>query len=129
MSELYENLRDFYVAERNGEIVGCAALHVVWETLGEVKSVAVNVEEQRKGIGSALVQQLLNETASLGLDRAFTLTYRPGFFDKFGFYEISRDMLPRKIWSECIKCPKFPNCNETAMMWHADGSRPDPEAM
>lgn len=129
MSELFDNVRDFMVAVYQDQVVGCAALHVVWEDLGEVKSVAVRSDMHKKGVGRILVARTLDESRELGLNRVFTLTYRPGFFSHFGFCTISRDMLPHKVWGECIKCRKFPNCNETAMMWHSDGSKPDYEVM
>lgn len=129
MSELYDNVRDFIVAEVDGRVVGCSALHVVWEDLGELRSVAVRADMHGRGIGQKIVERTLEECRNIGLQRVFTLTYRPQFFGRFGFVTISRDMLPHKVWGECIKCKKFPNCNETAMMWHADGSRPDEDAM
>ena len=129
MSELYENIRDFTVAEVDGRLAGCAALHVTWETLGEIKSVAVRGDLHHKGIGSLLVSHVIKDSVVLSLERLFTLTYRPAFFSQFGFTEIPRGMLPHKVWGECIKCRKFPNCNETAMILHTDGPQPDMEAM
>ncbi|MBM3249718.1 MAG: N-acetyltransferase [Candidatus Omnitrophica bacterium] len=116
LNELYENLRDFWVAEESGKITGCAALHISWEDLAEIKSVAVAKPRQRKGLGRALIRACLNEARLMGAKKAFVLTYKPEFFRKFGFKRIKHDDLPHKIWAECINCPKFPNCQEIALL-------------
>ena len=116
LSEAYDALRDFYVFEQDGRIVGCAALHVSWEGLGEVRSVAVAEEAQGRGVGTALVRACIEEARQLGMDRVFVLTYTPEFFDRFGFRRYPKEKLPHKIWSDCLKCPKFPNCDEVAML-------------
>ncbi len=116
--KLYENLRDFYVAEEDGELVGVAALHIVWEDLAEVRALAVAPGKERQGIGSGLVKVLLEEASSLGVGRVFALTYQPDFFEKCGFEQTPKDSLPHKVWGECINCPKFPNCDEVAMSYN-----------
>ena len=116
LNELYENLRDFLVFEENGEILGCCALHVSWEDLGEVKSLAVKPGNTGRGIGRKLVEGCLKETEGLGIKRVFALTFNPEYFEKRGFRRIQKEELPHKIWSECINCPKFPNCDEIAML-------------
>lgn len=116
LSELYESLRDFYVVEEDGVLLGAAALHVVWEDLAEVRSVAVNEEAGRKGIGSRLVQACIAEAREIGLRRIFCLTYKPDFFGKHGFRLVDKAELPHKVWGDCIKCPKFPDCDENAMI-------------
>jgi len=116
LNELYENLRDFLVFEENGEILGCCALHVSWEDLGEIKSLAVKPESTGKGIGKKLIEGCLKETEELGIKKVFALTFNPEYFEKRGFRRIEKDHLPHKIWSECINCPKFPNCDEIAML-------------
>jgi amino-acid N-acetyltransferase len=116
LSELYESLRDFYVAEEDGVILGAAALHIVWEDLAEVRSVAVLEDSGRKGIGSLLVQACISEAHDLGLRRIFCLTYKPDFFAKHGFRLVDKSELPHKVWGDCIKCPKFPDCDENAMI-------------
>lgn len=116
LNELYENLRDFWVAEESGKIVGSAALHISWENLVEIKSVAVARPKQRKGLGKALVEACLKEAKQMGAKKAFVLTYKPDFFRKFGFKRIKHNDLPHKIWAECINCPKFPNCQEIALL-------------
>lgn len=116
LSELYESLRDFYVVEEGGVLLGAAALHIVWEDLAEVRSVAVTEDAGRKGIGSRLVQACISEAREIGLKRIFCLTYKPDFFAKHGFRLVDKAELPHKVWGDCIKCPKFPDCDENAMI-------------
>ena len=116
LNELYENLRDFWVAEDNKKIVGCAALHISWDDLAELKSVAVAKTKQGKGMGKELVEACLEEARDLGAKRIFVLTYKPDFFKKFGFKRIKTSELPHKIWAECINCCKFPDCQEVALV-------------
>jgi len=116
LSELYESLRDFYVFEEEGVLMGAAALHIVWEDLAEVRSVAVMEDAGRKGIGSQLVQACIAEARQIGLRRIFCLTYKPEFFGKQGFRLVDKSELPHKVWGDCIKCAKFPDCDENAMI-------------
>ncbi|MBR1697546.1 MAG: N-acetyltransferase [Anaerovibrio sp.] len=114
---LYESLRDMIVAidEKDG-IVGVGGLHITWEFMAEIRSLAVDPAHSRRGIGREIVHRLNEEGKELGLSQVFTLTYQEKFFEKCGFRVISKDELPHKIWKECIDCPKFPNCNEIAML-------------
>lgn len=116
LNELYENIRDFWVNEERGRVTGCCALHVSWDDLAEIKSLAVAAAWQKKGIGKRLVLTCLNEANEFGAAKVFVLTYRPDFFRKFGFKKIRHASLPHKVWAECINCSKFPDCNETAMI-------------
>lgn len=116
LNQVYQNIRDFVVAEDTGRIVGCGALHVLWDNLGEVRSLAVVEELRGRRIGSRIVHDLLGEGRRLGLPRAFALTYRPSFFLAQGFTIVERDTLPRKIWVDCIDCIKFPQCDEIALI-------------
>ena len=116
LSELYESLRDFYVYDLDGKLMGAAALHIVWEDLAEVRSVAVVEDAGRKGIGSQLVQACIAEARQIGLKRVFCLTYKPDFFGKHGFRLVDKSELPHKVWGDCIKCAKFPDCDENAMI-------------
>jgi amino-acid N-acetyltransferase len=116
LSELYENLRDFFVFEEKGKIYGCCALHINWEDLAEVKSLAVDKSKKGSGMGKALLKACLDEAKKLKVKKVFCLTYQPKFFKKFGFKEIDRAKLPHKIWNECVNCVKFPDCCEVALM-------------
>jgi amino-acid N-acetyltransferase len=119
LSELYDHLRDYYVLENNDQenlIQGVCALGICWEDLAEIKCLAVSRDLQDKGFGSELVEACLNDARSLGLARVFTLTYIPDFFVRLGFKEVEKSALPHKIWADCLKCPKFPHCDETALM-------------
>lgn len=116
LNELYENLRDFWVFEDNKRIVGCCALHVCWQDLVEIKSLAVAKDRQRKGISKQLLVACIKEAKELQAKKIFVLTYKPEYFKKFGFRRIKNSCLPHKIWAECINCPKFPNCKEIAMV-------------
>lgn len=118
LNELYEGVRDFFVCEQDGIITGICALRILWEDLAEVRSLAVKKEYRQLGIGKALVKRCLKEARYLGLKRVFALTYYPEFFKKTGFEDIDKAKLPQKIWGDCIKCPKFPECDEHAVIIH-----------
>ena len=113
---LYENLRDMVIAESGSEVVGVGALHIMWDRLAEVRMMAIAPAYMRRGIGTEIVRLLLDEGDALGIEKVFTLTYKPDFFRKLGFIRISREELPQKVWKECIDCPKYPNCDEIAMI-------------
>jgi amino-acid N-acetyltransferase len=119
-SELYEALRDFFVVDRKGEIVACGALHIAWKDLAEIKSLVVAGSMQGKGLGKRILDACLAEARHLGINRIFALTYKPQFFIKQGFTRIDRSLLPHKIWTECIKCVKFPDCNEIPVIIDLD---------
>ena len=116
-SVLYETLREFVVAEEveSKKIVGVGALHLTWNELAEVRSMAVDKNFSRQGIGSSIVKKLLEEGRTVGVKKFFTLTYRPEFFKSLGFELTTKESLPHKIWKDCMDCPKFPNCDEIAM--------------
>lgn len=118
LSQLYDHVRDFFVYEISGakSIAGCGALQFCWEDLAEIRSLAVFKEYQGSHIGSQLVQASIEEAKAYGIKKLFTLTYKPDFFKQFRFQVIDRSELPLKIWSDCISCVKFPDCDETAMM-------------
>ena len=117
MSEVYQNLRDFYVVhDEQGHAVACGGLHILWADLGEIKSLAVREDLQGLRLGARIVDACIEEARGIGLKTAFALTYRPGFFEKLGFTQADVMTLPRKVWGECYRCPKFPTCNEIAMV-------------
>jgi amino-acid N-acetyltransferase len=116
MGEVFENLRDFFVVRPEHELMGCVALHIVWSDLAEIKSLAVPEDVQTKGLGSLLVEKAVEEARDIGLERVFALTYRPAFFERLGFVQADVMTLPRKVWNECYRCPKFPSCNEIALV-------------
>jgi amino-acid N-acetyltransferase len=119
LSELYDHLRDFYVIENSeveGSLLGVCSLSVSWENLGEIRSLAVVEESQKRGLGSKLVEACLSEAVELGLSKVFVLTLIKGFFARFGFKEVEKSLLPHKIWADCVRCPKFPDCDEIAMI-------------
>lgn len=119
---LYEQLRDFHVWRQDDRVLGCAALHLSWRGLAEIRSVAVAEDATGRGIGRALVESCLQEARDMGVHRVFVLTYVPGFFEKFGFDACDKDDLPHKVWADCINCPHFPDCDEIAMMKDLNGA-------
>ena len=116
LSELYESVQEFFVVEVNKKIVGCCALHVTWEDLGEIRSIAVKREYQNRNYGAKLLAACHKQAKNLGLKKVFTLTVIPEYFKKFGYKEIPKEKLPHKVWSDCIKCPLFPDCNEIPLV-------------
>jgi amino-acid N-acetyltransferase len=116
LSEIYENIRDYYVVREGDRVIACVALHVSWADLAEVKSLAVAEGYQGKGIGGALVSTCISEAKELGIGTVFCLTYKPEFFEKCGFAQIDKAELPRKVWGECYTCPKFPDCDEVPLI-------------
>lgn len=124
LSSLYDQLRDFKVYEDSAiapsGVAGVSALHICWENLAEIRSLAVVESHQGRGLGRTLVQACLEEAGRFGISRVFTLTYQPDFFGKLGFRRIDKGELPHKVWSDCIHCPKFPDCNEEAMIWEEE---------
>jgi len=118
LSELYENIRDFFVIRQGDKVIACAALRISWSDLAEIKSLAVAKDSQEQGIGASLVEACLNEAKELGIPTVFCLTYQSAFFEKLGFCQIDKMELPRKIWTECYHCPKFPDCDEVALIYN-----------
>lgn len=119
LSELYEDIRNYFVIKEGEVVVACAALHVSWSDLAEVRSVAVAEDSKKKGLGAKLVAACLEEAKELGIETIFCFTYQPEFFRRHKFVDIDKMELPRKVWTDCFRCPKFPNCDETALIYHA----------
>jgi len=115
LMDIFESIRDFYVFVEDDRVVGVAALNICWEDLAEVRSLVVHKDVAGRGIGSHLVEACLSEARQLGIGRVFALTYQQNFFEKLGFEVIEKSELPQKIWSDCIKCVKFPDCDEIAL--------------
>jgi len=120
LSEMYENIRDYFVIRQGERVLACAALHVMWSDLAEIKSLAVVEDKQRQGFGDQLVAACLNEAKELGIPTVFCLTYKPAFFERLGFTQVDKMELPQKVWTECYRCPKFPNCDEVALIYHPE---------
>ena len=120
LSEVYENIRDYFVIKQGERVIACAALHVSWSDLAEIKSVAVTEDNQQQGIGAQLIEACLKEANRLGIATIFCLTYQPGFFEKLRFLQVDKMELPRKVWTECYRCPKFPDCGEVALIYHSE---------
>ena len=118
LSEIYDNLRDcyVYVDDEKNRLVGTCAMHICWEDLAEIRSLVVREEYQRQAIGTKLIEACLSEAISLGMYRIFALTYKPDFFRKFGFKVVDKALLPHKIWADCVRCVKFPDCDEIAVL-------------
>jgi len=116
INDIYEKILEFVVWDDGGELLGCCAIHPTWEDLAEIRSVAVNPNSKKNGIGRALVERSIETAQILGISKVFLLTYVPGFFGKLGFTEVEKEELPKKIWSDCLKCAKFPDCDEIAMI-------------
>ncbi|MCX8110084.1 MAG: N-acetyltransferase [Syntrophorhabdaceae bacterium] len=115
LGELYDNMRDYFVYIDDSKVIGTGALHICWEDLAEIRSICVVDTHRMKGIGKKIVEATLEEAKSYMIKHVFLLTYQIEFFEKCGFHITDKKDLPQKIWSDCIKCPKFPQCDETAM--------------
>jgi amino-acid N-acetyltransferase len=116
LPSLYQKIRDYTLIENNNAIIGVGGLHILWKDLSEICSLAIAPRFINNGLGLALVDILLQESRELGIEKVFALTYQPAFFEKSGFARIGKDQLPQKVWTECINCPKFPNCDEIALI-------------
>jgi len=119
LMDIYGNIRDFFVyVDDHGEtLAGICAMNIIWENLAEIRSLYVEEPLRKRGIGRMLVEACISEAITLELFRIFTLTYRPGFFRTLGFREVDRMSLSEKIWSDCFRCPKYPDyCDEVAMI-------------
>ena len=118
LSELYVHLRDMFVCmdDQDKTLLGCCSLHIVWENLAEIRSVAVAEEHLGRGFGRELVAAAIEEARELGISRLFVLTYETSFFEHLGFQLVDKNSLPHKIWADCLRCSKYPDCDETAMI-------------
>jgi len=117
LPELYECVREFVVAEKDGVVVGCAALKFYNADLGEIRSLCVAPGANHHGIGRALVEDLIAEASHRRLKTVFALTMAPAFFQKCGFRETVRERLPQKVWRDCLRCEKYFCCDEKAFVF------------
>ena len=120
LSEIYENIRDYFVVRQGERVIACVALRVSWSDLAEIKSLVVAEDYRRQGVGARMMAACIRETKRLGISTVFCLTYQPAFFKKFGFSQADKAELPRKVWGECYRCPKFPDCDEVALIYHLE---------
>lgn len=117
LNHIYENIRDFWLYFEGKKIVGCCGLHAIgWQSLAEIKSLVVKRGFRRKGVGTSLVKKALEEAKRLGAERVFALTFLPLFFKKQGFSIADKNSLPHKVWTECVNCKYFPDCQEEAVI-------------
>jgi amino-acid N-acetyltransferase len=118
LSEIYEDIRDYFVIrDKDNQAIACAVLHINWSDLAEIRTLAVTEDKHKQGLGSLLIKACLDEAKELGIKSVFCLTYKPVVFEKNGFVQVDKMELPRKIWSECFRCPKFPDCDEVALTY------------
>jgi len=115
-ADLYEHLRDFFVCEEDGRVIGCCGVELVWRDLAEVKSLAVAEECRGTGVGSALLRAAEAEARRLGITRLFALTREQRLFEKFGYRVVPKETLPHKVWTDCIRCPVQAACDEIAVV-------------
>jgi amino-acid N-acetyltransferase len=119
LMDIYGSLRDFFVYynDEGNEIVGICAMNITWENLAEIRSLFVAEERRKEGIGRKLVEACISEAITIELYRIFALTYQQEFFLKLGFKDVDRTTLPQKVWSDCLRCPKYPDfCDEMPMI-------------
>lgn len=116
INDIYENIRDFFVYIKDDKVIACGALHISWEDLAEIRSLVVKSDSRGVGIGRELIEACVKEASDLKIKKLFLLTRKPEFFNKFGFNEIEKAVLPHKIWNDCTSCVLFPDCNEEAMI-------------
>jgi amino-acid N-acetyltransferase len=124
---IYENIRDFHVAVEDGEVLGCSALHFTWGDMAEVRSLAVDENAGRRGIGRALVEANIAEAREHNLVQVYAFTYVTDFFARLGFHVVAHESMPRKVWMDCVNCNKFNCCDEVAMVLDLQpGAQPEP---
>jgi amino-acid N-acetyltransferase len=124
LSELYENIRECFIVRQSERVIACVLLHIFWSDLAEIRSLAVTEDSQKQGIGTQLVESCLRDAEQLGIVTVFCLTYKPAFFEKINFSQIDKMELPKKVWTDCYRCPKFPNCDEVALIHYLHTYQP-----
>jgi len=116
LEEIYSQIRDYILVEANRKVAGLIALHVYSEGLAEIRSFVMEKEYRGNGSGKKLFYAAMKEAKEMGIKKVFVLTKIPDFFTGQGFRVISKKRLPQKIWKDCFKCIKFPDCDETALI-------------
>lgn len=128
--KIFSRLQGFVVIEDGDQkIIGCGVLVILWGDLAEIQSLVIVPHKQGMGYGKTLVEFLIKKTASLNIPKVLTLTYQVDFFAKLGFSMIDKDSIPRKIWGECLECPKLEYCDETAMIYHIEVGPQDTDVL
>ena len=117
---VFDNLRDFVVAEEDGQIVGCASLHVLWENIAEIRAMTVASQKQGNGLYRELVDRLLEDGKAVGVPQVVALTQNPQLLIDFGFRMVGRNDVPQIVWKECISCVHFPDCQEKPVLFDLD---------
>ena len=117
LTNLYEDVWEFTVAEEDGELLGCGALKFYNQELAEIRSLAVDAALKSKGVGRMLTEALMDEAERCGLKRVFALTVVPTFFEKLGFQKAPREKFPVKVFQDCLGCPKYSCCDEIAVSY------------
>ena len=112
---IFQHLQEFLVAEYDGDVAGVVAMHVYDESLAEIRSLVVRPDCQKHGIGRLLVEGCEKWAAGLGVTKVFALTYVDAFFAKLGYKTVSKESLPHKIWTVCVHCARFADCDEVAV--------------
>ncbi len=110
-----QHLQEFLVAEYDGKLVGVVAVHIYGQSLAEVRSLIVDPSFQKHGVGALLVEASEKQVAELGVSQIFALTYVTGFFEKQGYRVVSKESLPHKVWTVCVHCSRFADCDEVAV--------------
>ncbi len=123
LPELYENVRDFYVYVDEEGFGGCVAMHIDMVDLAEVRSLVVRESLRGQGVGKQLLEAVVEEARGLDIPRVYVLTRVPDFFVRNGFREVEKDVLPYKVFKDCMRCRLFPGCDEVAMIRDLDIGR------
>ena len=116
IADIYAQIRDYLVLVDKGRPVGTIAVHVYWDDLSEIRSFVIEKKYRGKGYGEKLLEAAIKEARNVGTKKVFSLTKIPDFFKKYGFRQIPKKKLPQKIWKDCFACPKFPDCDESALI-------------
>lgn len=125
--ELYETVRDFFVYADEQGVAGCCALHIDMLDLAEIRSTAVRPDLRGQGVGVKLLEACIEEARALEIARVYALTRAPEFFERHGFACVDKKDLPHKVFQDCVRCPLFPDCDETAVIRYLNaraGSKP-----